>query len=54
MKYGMSMIENLKMIQEEGIRRFIQIEKERWILTGPMHLEPTQHKIKRYGLEKQI
>lgn len=30
-KYGMSMIENLKMIQESGIRKFIQNEKLNWI-----------------------
>ncbi len=30
-KYGMSMINNLKMIDEFGIRHFIQNEKEKWI-----------------------
>jgi hypothetical protein len=30
-KYGMSMIDNLKMIDAFGIRRFIQNEKEKWI-----------------------
>ena len=30
-KYGMSMIANLKMIQEGGIRKFIQNEKRKWI-----------------------
>ena len=30
-KYGMSMIENLNMINEFGIRHFIRYEKERWI-----------------------
>ena len=29
-KYGMSMIENLKMINESGIRQFIRSEKEKW------------------------
>ena len=30
-KYGMSMIDNLKMINEFGIRHFIRDEKEKWI-----------------------
>ena len=30
-KYGMSMIDNLKMINEFGIRHFIQNEKQKWI-----------------------
>jgi hypothetical protein len=30
-KYGMSMIDNLKMINEFGIRHFIQNEKAKWI-----------------------
>lgn len=30
-KYGMSMIDNLKMINEFGIRYFIRDEKEKWI-----------------------
>jgi hypothetical protein len=30
-KYGMSMIDNLKMINELGARRFIQNEKEKWL-----------------------
>jgi hypothetical protein len=30
-KYGMSMIDNLKMINELGIRHFIRIEKVKWI-----------------------
>ena len=30
-KYGMSMINNLEMINEFGIRHFINNEKERWI-----------------------
>jgi hypothetical protein len=30
-KYGMSMIENLEMIKDFGIRRFIRKEKEKWI-----------------------
>ena len=30
-RYGMSMINNLKMINELGIRHFIQNEKEKWI-----------------------
>lgn len=30
-KYGMSMIENLKMIDEFGVRHFIRNEKEKWI-----------------------
>ncbi len=30
-KYGMSMIDNLKMINEFGIRHFIQTQKEKWI-----------------------
>ncbi len=30
-KYGMSMIDNLKMINEFGIRHFIRNEKEKWI-----------------------
>jgi hypothetical protein len=29
-KYGMSMIDNLEMIRESGIRRFISNERERW------------------------
>ena len=29
-KYGMSMIDNIKMINDFGIRHFIQIEKEKW------------------------
>ena len=30
-KYGMSMIDNLKMIHEFGIRHFIRNEKKKWI-----------------------
>ena len=30
-KYGMSMIENLRMINEFGIRHFIRNEKKKWI-----------------------
>lgn len=30
-KYGMSMIDNLNMINEFGIRHFIDTEKEKWI-----------------------
>ena len=30
-KYGMSMIDNLKMINEAGIRNFIKSEKLKWI-----------------------
>ena len=30
-KYGMSMIDNLKMINEFGIRHFIRNEKEKWV-----------------------
>ena len=30
-KYGMSMIDNLKMINEFGIRHFTRNEKERWL-----------------------
>jgi hypothetical protein len=30
-KYGMSMIDNLKLINELGIRHFIRNEKEKWI-----------------------
>ena len=30
-KYGMSMIENLRMINESGIRHFIRNEKKKWI-----------------------
>ena len=30
-KYGMSMIDNLKMINEVGIRRFIRSEKLKWV-----------------------
>ena len=29
-KYGMSMLENLAFIEEQGIRKFIAHEKERW------------------------
>lgn len=29
-KYGMSMIDNLKMIDESGIRRFVRNEDEKW------------------------
>jgi hypothetical protein len=29
-RYGMSMIENLKFIKEEGIRKFVDNEKNRW------------------------
>jgi hypothetical protein len=29
-KYGMSMLENLARISEEGIRKFVKDEKERW------------------------
>lgn len=29
-RYGMSMIENLEMIDESGIRKFIQNEKRKW------------------------
>ena len=30
-KYGMSMIENLENIRKNGIRKFIETEKEKWI-----------------------
>ena len=30
-KYGMSMIENLEFIHQNGIRKFIKHEKQRWI-----------------------
>lgn len=30
-RYGMSMIENLTMIENEGIRKFIRSEKQKWI-----------------------
>ena len=30
-KYGMSMIENLEMIKDKGIRNFINTEKDRWV-----------------------
>ena len=33
-KYGMSMLANLKMINELGIRHFIRNEKTRWICPG--------------------
>lgn len=33
-KYGMSMIGNLEMIEEKGIREFIANEKKRWIKDG--------------------
>jgi len=33
-KYGMSMIENLDMIDEKGVREFIANEKKRWIKDG--------------------
>ncbi len=33
-KYGMSMIENLKMINEKGIRYFIRNEKLKWTCNG--------------------
>ena len=33
-KYGMSMIENLRMIQEQGIRAFVRTERERWTCTA--------------------
>lgn len=33
-RYGMSMVENLKMIDESGIRQFIRKEKEKWICPG--------------------
>lgn len=33
-KYGMSMIDNLNMISEHGIRHFIQKEKEKWACPG--------------------
>lgn len=29
-KYGMSMIENLKMIEERGIEEFVKSEEKRW------------------------
>lgn len=37
-KYGMSMIDNLQMIDEVGIRRFIQNEKSKWICPECGHL----------------
>lgn len=33
-KYSMSMIENLKTIKEEGLDRFIEKERRRWICEG--------------------
>lgn len=30
-KYGMSMLDNLQMINESGIRHFIRNEKEKWL-----------------------
>jgi len=30
-KYGMSMLENLEIINKQGIRKFLSIEKEKWI-----------------------
>jgi len=33
-KYGMSMIENLQFIKDNGIRKFIQHESKRWIKNG--------------------
>jgi hypothetical protein len=30
-KYGMSMIENLNSIKENGIRKFVETEKQKWI-----------------------
>lgn len=33
-KYTMSMIENLQFIENNGIRKFLQYEKEKWIKNG--------------------
>lgn len=33
-KYGMSMIENLEMIRENGIRAFVKNEKSRWLCSS--------------------
>jgi len=33
-KYGMSMIENLGAIREQGIRAFVRTERERWTCTA--------------------
>jgi len=33
-KYGMSMIENLKQIEEIGIREFVRNENKRWVCHG--------------------
>ena len=33
-KYGMSMIDNLKMINDVGIRQFIRNEKVKWVCPG--------------------
>lgn len=30
-RYGMSMIENLNMIKESGIRKFVKFENQRWV-----------------------
>jgi hypothetical protein len=30
-KYSMSMIDNLNMIEQEGIRKFIESEEKRWV-----------------------
>lgn len=34
LKYGMSMLENLAKIENEGIRKFLKSEKTRWICGG--------------------
>lgn len=33
-KYGMSMLENLGIIQEKGIRKLLEVEKQKWIKDG--------------------
>jgi len=34
MKYGMSMIENLRIIKADGLASFVQREKSKWTCTG--------------------
>ena len=49
-KYGMSTIDNLRMIEKYGIRKFIETEKNKWIKGNKIFCVHT----KRYYAIKKI
>ena len=49
-KYGMSMIENLEIIADKGIRKFIDIEKKKWVRGDKIFCV---HKKQYYDLKKK-